>query len=74
MGEIPYGKIASDEAVAERVARGERLPRGRCPQPVYQLMCRCWAEQPSGRPTFSEVLSVLADMSGDASLPHQASA
>jgi tyrosine-protein kinase shark len=59
-GEVPYGFIASTEAVAERVCGGERLTRpGECPDALWALLQRTWAERPADRPTFVEVAEAL---------------
>jgi hypothetical protein len=52
--------IASTEAVAERVCGGERLTRpGECPEALWALLQRTWAELPADRPTFVEVAGAL---------------
>jgi serine/threonine protein kinase len=59
-GQIPFAFIASNEAVAERVCGGERLKRpGECPDALWALMLRMWAERPADRPTFVEVADAL---------------
>lgn len=55
--------IASTEAVAERVCGGERLTRpGECPEALWALLQRTWAERPADRPTFVEVAGSLVDL------------
>ena len=59
-GQIPFAFIASNEAVAERVCGGERLTRpGECPDALWALLLRVWAERPADRPTFVEVADAL---------------
>jgi len=59
-GEVPYAFIASTEAVAERVCSGERLTRpGECPDALWALLQRMWAECPADRPTFVAVAEAL---------------
>ena len=59
-GQIPFAFIASNEAVAERVCGGERLTRpGECPDDLWALLLRMWAERPADRPTFAEVADAL---------------
>jgi len=61
-GQIPFAFIASNEAVAERVCGGERLKRpGECPDALWALMLRMWAERPADRPTFAEVADAISD-------------
>ena len=59
-GQMPFAFITSAEAVAERVCGGERLKRpGECPDALWALMQRMWAERPADRPTFVEVADAL---------------
>jgi ubiquitin len=59
-GEVPFAFIASNEAIAEKVCSGERLTRpGECPDALWALMLRMWAERPADRPTFVEVADAL---------------
>ena len=59
-GQIPFAFIASNEAVAQRVCGGERLTRpGECPDALWALLLRMWAERPADRPTFVEVADAL---------------
>jgi serine/threonine protein kinase len=60
-GDVPYAFIESNEAVAERVCGGERLARPtECPDALWTLLQRMWAERPADRPTFTDVASELA--------------
>lgn len=44
--------------------RNERLPCPElCPSDYYKLMHQCWAYKPEDRPTFSEILEQLNDIS-----------
>ncbi|XP_006627639.1 non-receptor tyrosine-protein kinase TNK1 [Lepisosteus oculatus] len=41
---------------------GERLPRAPdCPQEMYAVMRKCWASNPSERPSFSALSSLVAE-------------
>ncbi len=56
--------IASTVVVAAQVCGGERLTRpgkcpGKCPDALWALLQRMWAEFPADRPTFVEVAAVL---------------
>jgi ubiquitin len=65
-GQIPFAFIASNEAVAERVCGGERLTRpGECPDALWALLLRMWAERPADRPTFAEVADALVVLRTD---------
>jgi len=46
------------------VKNGERLPQPvNCPDELYQLMMKCWKENPEERPTFRQLLSDLLHFS-----------
>lgn len=52
--------------VLERVSAGYRMPRpnGRnfdCPQKMYEIMVKCWAQVPADRPTFAYLLTFFDD-------------
>ena len=52
--------IASTESVAERGCGGERLTRpGECPDALWALLQRTWADRPADRPTFVELAEEL---------------
>ena len=39
------------------VAKGARLPHPpRCPEDIYSLMLRCWAQDAAHRPTFAQLV------------------
>ena len=40
-----------------KVLEGYRLPHPQgCPEELYKVMLRCWAQRPTDRPHFTEVL------------------
>ncbi|TSL34603.1 Activated CDC42 kinase 1 [Bagarius yarrelli] len=55
--------LASEELILFRVEReGERLPRPiDCPQELYSVMRKCWACNPSDRPTFTQLTTLVAE-------------
>jgi hypothetical protein len=58
-GDYPWAAF-DNSTVRLRVADGERLPQpDDCPQDVYDMMLRCWAADPSSRPSFSELHAEL---------------
>ena len=58
---LPY-KGKSNLQVWVEVAAGYRLPRPEsCPQTVYAMMTRCWAEDPHERPTFTALRTFFED-------------
>ncbi len=55
-GSVPYATLSNSD-VKSKVAEGYRLPLPQgCPEELYKLMLRCWAQRPTDRPHFSEVL------------------
>ena len=53
---VPYNTIGDDEAVAEAVIAGRRLPKPEaCSDDMYSIMLSCWAKQPRDRPDMPEV-------------------
>lgn len=43
---------------------GDRLPKpADCPQELYSVMRKCWACNPTDRPTFAELTTLVAEVS-----------
>ena len=60
LGLVPYHSIPTDEAVAEAVLAGRRLPRpDHCSEAVWAVMLSCWLNRPKERPTMAEILAKL---------------
>ncbi|XP_061456587.1 ephrin type-A receptor 2 isoform X2 [Rhineura floridana] len=58
-GERPYWELSNHE-VMKAINEGFRLPAPMdCPSAIYQLMMRCWQQERSHRPKFSDVVSIL---------------
>nr|XP_043622893.1 serine/threonine-protein kinase STY46-like [Erigeron canadensis] len=60
-GEAAYAALSPVQAAVGIAACGLRpdIPKD-CPQHLRSLMNKCWNTNPSKRPTFSEILSLLA--------------
>ncbi|PIK61144.1 putative vascular endothelial growth factor receptor 1-like [Apostichopus japonicus] len=59
LGATPYHDIPIHE-IATTLQDGYRLPKpDSCPQEIYNTMRQCWNENPTGRPTFSQLEEVL---------------
>ena len=57
----PYPET-SEAGVLEKLKQGYRMPRPLgCPEELYELMCNCWKEDASGRPTFETLHWQLKD-------------
>ncbi|XP_070542318.1 uncharacterized protein [Ptychodera flava] len=55
-GETPYPGMSAAKVV-NAVKEGYRMARpDDCPQSMYQIMTRCWAENPEERPTFTDLI------------------
>ena len=64
-GETPYEFLRSNQAVAEYVCEGRRLPQlPTCPDALYEIMQKCWKENASERPSFKEILEMLVAIRG----------
>ena len=50
----------SNVECAEKVVEGYRLSKpAKCSNEIYEIMTKCWNEDPSLRPSFSEILENL---------------
>ncbi|XP_073956510.1 tyrosine-protein kinase receptor Tie-1-like [Choristoneura fumiferana] len=61
LGGFPYAEL-SNHQVPPFLAAGSRLPKpARASNRLYQLMVLCWAELPTDRPTFAQIVDKLND-------------
>ncbi len=61
-GAEPYMELANNQ-ILDFLTRGERLAKpDNCPDEVYELMCKCWNENSSNRPSFLELGRLLLKM------------
>ncbi len=61
-GGKPYPGL-SNAMVITKVQEGYRDPQPvGCPDPVYDAMLACWAEAPTDRPLFAELVAVFSDL------------
>ena len=59
----PYPGVELSQ-VYELLESGYRMQRPEgCPQPVYDMMCKCWEWAPDDRPSFKELSDTLNSMS-----------
>jgi len=62
-GQFPYGNMPSDE-VYSFIASGRRLPRPPgCSPSVFDVIRRCWEFETKHRPSFPDLLKILANRS-----------
>lgn len=58
-GGFPYPTVNNHE-ILEYLSQGKRLDRPEiCSEILYQLMLKCWHENPESRPTFAEIVKQL---------------
>ncbi|KAK9391934.1 ephrin type-A receptor 2 [Crotalus adamanteus] len=58
-GDRPYWELSNHE-VMKAINEGFRLPAPmECPSAIYQLMMRCWQQERSQRPKFTDIVSIL---------------
>ncbi|KAF9257558.1 kinase-like protein [Marasmius fiardii PR-910] len=76
-GQNPFSELVHEPAVAVAIARGRRPPRpahpkeGWCPDYVWELVERCWDQDPGRRPRAGEVYGYLRGLveGGDGGVP-----
>ncbi|KAG7100229.1 hypothetical protein E1B28_002003 [Marasmius oreades] len=77
-GQNPFSELTYEPAVAVAIARGKRPPRpthpkeGWCPDYVWDLVERCWQQDPIKRPKAREVhqyLKGLLEVGGEGDIP-----
>ncbi|MFH4981544.1 hypothetical protein AB6A40_008253 [Gnathostoma spinigerum] len=63
-GQMPWAGMSGGEILqAVDYPRHQRLEcPDACPADIYALMMQCWAHEPEERPTFSDILAVLNDL------------
>ncbi|XP_072016559.1 uncharacterized protein [Amphiura filiformis] len=65
-GGTPYAGMETKHLAYNLTTEGYRMPKpDNCEQEMYELMLRCWQEDPDNRPTFSEIVDILNDMSSN---------
>jgi hypothetical protein len=59
---VPWGWLGNKE-VFESVMNGERLTKPKkCPDRVYEIMKKCWLDDPNARPSFKDLLQQLREV------------
>ncbi|EFP03664.1 hypothetical protein CRE_19245 [Caenorhabditis remanei] len=55
MGDVPYPTVQQVDML-EHLLAGGRLPQPiKCPNEIFNIMRKCWAEKPEDRPEFNEI-------------------
>jgi hypothetical protein len=63
LGAEPYPNMSRQEVIYEVSENHYRMenPQGICTDAYYQMMKRCWNEEPMGRPTFDSLFNFFND-------------
>jgi serine/threonine protein kinase len=62
-GAVPYSSVAKDEDVTQKKLANETLPRPNiCTRQLWDLMNKCWQDNPNRRPSFEEIKKLLFGM------------
>jgi hypothetical protein len=58
-GKIPYAGMRNAQVIT-KIGEGYRMscPEG-CPEEIYQLMLKCWDEEPAKRYSFTELSNII---------------
>lgn len=55
----PYHLFSNFEA-SEKILAGYRMDKPNdCPADVYEIMKKCWEEEPEKRPTFAQIIEMI---------------
>ncbi|CAF3712933.1 unnamed protein product [Rotaria socialis] len=58
--EVPYNDISANYLVMDAVKAGKRLEKpGKCPTNIYEIMYKCWLENPKERYDFATIVELL---------------
>ena len=65
LGGSPYSRLSTDRLL--KFLKDERLMEklDGCPDEFYDLMIKCWSQDPDHRPTFAKLFALIADIIGD---------
>ena len=63
-GKVPYSDLSTLEVI-EHVKSGRKCPRPElCPPSLYEVLAQCWSLEPSQRPDFATILTMLKKQKG----------
>ncbi|XP_028288445.1 receptor-type tyrosine-protein kinase FLT3 [Parambassis ranga] len=66
LGVTPYPGMKVDHTFYSMIERGFKMERPYYANvAVYEMMCKCWALDPSNRPSFSKLVSFMCDQLTD---------
>uniref|UniRef100_A0A158R5H6 Protein kinase domain-containing protein n=1 Tax=Syphacia muris TaxID=451379 RepID=A0A158R5H6_9BILA len=59
---FPYASV-SDKELLKHLQQGNRLQKpSSCANEIYDIMMKCWAEEPTERPSFASLCEYLSDL------------
>jgi fyn-related kinase len=59
-GRVPYPGMTNKQVLESIIDNGYRMPQpSNCPNKLYDIMLRCWLENPDDRPTFATLKDIL---------------
>ena len=62
--ELPYKHLQTNHQVIEYVVSGKILDKPQnCTEELYQVMKKCWKQNPEKRPSFVDLLKMLQEQS-----------
>ncbi|KAG8536931.1 hypothetical protein GDO81_025411 [Engystomops pustulosus] len=63
-GQEPWLGLSGRQILCKIDREGERLERpDDCPQGIYSIMMKCWAHKPEQRPNFSNLMTLIQEVS-----------
>uniref|UniRef100_A0A8R1DGG8 Protein kinase domain-containing protein n=1 Tax=Caenorhabditis japonica TaxID=281687 RepID=A0A8R1DGG8_CAEJA len=62
LGDVPYPTIQQVDMLDHLLAGGRLGQPLKCPNEIYQIMTRCWADKPDERPEFNEMRGEITVM------------
>ncbi|CAF0838356.1 unnamed protein product [Rotaria sordida] len=62
-GQYPYGSMPTEEITQFIEANGRLQRPPGCSSSTYEIMLRCWVHEPHDRPSFPDLLKILANRS-----------
>jgi len=70
-GQHPFSHIKLDSVVVSRAVRGERpkRPDNFVPQDLWNLLVKCWDQEPARRPTMHDVIAALLRLKSSQTFP-----